>query len=197
MMNERRCHLLCKREYTTGRSSSFETPMYSTLLHIFSFPLDNLLWIMKTCIKIPTNMHTKKIMWTRVGFVCVYLNHPCWKHVAKFKLKSFKSLALWKRKRDWNISFHHVVIDKKKGLFSISQSLFCAWVAKQWFHWHGRGALSIIYWGSRPRVEAYSVHAMDTNKIETSTYRWMWYQLYEQCGSRWGLLMQVWCCLLF
>ncbi len=126
MMNERRCHLLCKKENTTWRSFSFETPMYSTLLHIFSFPLDNLLWIMKTCIKIPTNMHTKKIMWTRLGFVCVCLNHPCWKHVAKFKLKSFKSLALWKRKRDWNTSFHHVVIDKEKRfIFYLTIIIVC------------------------------------------------------------------------
>jgi hypothetical protein len=170
--------------------------MYSTLLHIFSFPLDNLLWIMKTCIKIPTNMHTKIVMWTRVGFVCVYLNHPCWKHEAKFKFKIFQILGLMKEKQRLKYFFSSCCDREKKGLFSIAQSSLCAWVAQQWCHWHGRGALSIIYWGSSPRVEAYSVNAMDTNKIETSTYRWMWYQLYEQCGSQKGWLMQVWCCCL-
>jgi hypothetical protein len=187
MMNVRKCHLR-KSQHEEALAFRHLCIQHCCTIFFFNWTIYYGSW--KHALKIPTNMHTKIVMWTRVRFVCV-LESSLLKIWSKIQAQIFQILGL-EQKEKLKDFFSSYCDRQKKGLFSISQSSLCAWVAQQWCHWHGRGALSIIYLPSRPRVGAYSVHAMDTNKIETSTYRWVWYQ----CGSQKGLLMQVWCCCL-
>jgi len=121
MMNVRKCHLR-KSQHEEALAFRHLCIQHCCTIFFFNWTIYYGSW--KHALKIPTNMHTKIVMWTRVRFVCV-LESSLLKTWSKIQAQIFQILGLEQKEKLKDFFSSYCDRQKKGFIFYLTIIIVC------------------------------------------------------------------------